>query len=163
MINTKELDKLEEYLKKNNYNYERLKIYGGEQINVFDTENTISWDVIINEYSYGHKDGLLEIMSGDNRIVDHNSYEDGVEGFLDADAIINRLESIGQNPTYEDIYEMWLDSDGSRPYDYRPVSPIFLEDIGVDVKITNHAGIIVWLENGDKIIYYPNLQEGRSV
>lgn len=61
--------------------------------------------------------------------------------------------------TYEDILQMWLDSLGSRPYDYRPVSPIFLEDIGVDIKITNPTGIIVWLENGDRIIYYPNLKE----
>ena len=159
MINTKELDKLEGYLKKNNYNYERLKVYSGEQINVFDTKNTISWDVIINEYSYGHEDGLLEIMSSDNHMVDRNSHEDGVEGFLDADTIISRLKSIGQKPTYEDIYEMWTDSLGSRPYDYRPVSPMFLEDIGIDIKITNPNGIIVWLENGDKIIYYPNLKE----
>ena len=161
MINTKELDKLEGYLKKNNYNYERLKVYSGEQINVFDTKNTISWDVIINEYSYGHENGLLEIMSSDSRIVDHNSHEDGVEGFLDADTIINRLESTGQSPTYGDIYEMWTDSLGSRPYDYRPVSPIFLEDTGVDIKITNPNGIIVWLENGDKIIYYPNLEKEK--
>lgn len=63
--------------------------------------------------------------------------------------------------TCEDIYEMWLDSDGSRPYDYRPVSPMFLEDIGVDIKITNPNGIIVWLGNGDKIIYYPNLEKEK--
>lgn len=161
MINTKELDKLEEYLEKNNYNYQRGKVFSGEQIKVFNAQNVISWDVIINEYSYGHKDGLLEIMSSDNHMVDRNSHEDGVEGFLDADTIINRLELIGQNPTYEDIYEMWLDSNGSRPYDYRPVSPIFLEDIGADFKITNPNGIIVWLENGDKIIYYPNLKEEK--
>lgn len=159
MINTKELDKLEEYLEKNNYNYERVKVFGGEQINVFDTENTISWDVILTEYSYGYEDGLLEIMSGDNHMVDHTSHGDGVEGFLDADTIINRLKSISQNPTYGDIYEMWLNSLSSRPYDYRPVSPIFLEDIGVDIKTTNPNGIIVWLENGDKIIYYPNFKE----
>lgn len=159
MINTKELDKLEEYLEENNYDYERQKVFSGEQIKVFNAQNVISWDVIINEYSYGHKDGLLEIMSSDNHMVDHDTHEDGVEGFLDADTIISRLESIGQNPTYEDIYEMWTDSLGSRPYDYRPVSPIFLEDIGVDIKTTNPNGIIVWLENGDKIIYYPNLEE----
>lgn len=159
MINTKELDKLEKYLEENNYNYQRHRFLRGEQIKVFDAKNTVSWDVVISKYSWGHEDGLLEIMSSDNHMVDHNSHEDGVEGFLDADTIINRLESIGQNPTYEDIYEMWLDSDGSRPYDYRPVSSMFLEDIGVDIKITNPNGIIVWLENGDKIIYYPNLKE----
>lgn len=162
MINTKELDKLEKYLEENNYNYERQKVFSGEQIKVFNAQNVISWDVIINEYSYGHKDGLLEIMSSDNHIVNRNLHEDGVEGFLDADTIINRLESIGQNPTYEDIYEMWTDSLSSRPYDYRPVSPMFLEDIGVNVKITNPNGIIVWLENGDKIIYYPNLEEANE-
>lgn len=133
MINTKELDKLEKYLEENNYNYERLKVFSGEQIKVFDAKNTVSWDVVIHEYSWGHKDGLLEIMSGDNHMVDHNSHEDGVEGFLDADTIINRLESIGQNLTYEDI--------------------------GVDIKTTNPNGIIVWLGNGDKIIYYPNFKE----
>ena len=63
--------------------------------------------------------------------------------------------------TYEDIFQMWTDSLGSRPCDYRPVSPIFLEDIGVDIKITNPTGIIVWLENGDKMIYYPNLDKEK--
>lgn len=63
--------------------------------------------------------------------------------------------------TYEDIFQMWLDSLDSRPYDYRPVSPMFLEDIGVDIKITNPNGIIVWLENRDKIIYYPNLKKEK--
>lgn len=55
--------------------------------------------------------------------------------------------------TYEDIYNMWLDSLSERPSDYRPISTIFLEDIN------NAEGIIVWLENGDRIIYYPNLKE----
>lgn len=70
------------------------------------------------------------------------------------------LSDIGYNIrsniiTYEDIYNMWLDSLGERPSDYRPISTIFLED-------TNSAeGIIVWLENGDKIVYYPNL-EGKE-
>lgn len=63
--------------------------------------------------------------------------------------------------TYEDIFQMWLDSLDSRPYDYRPVSPMFLEDIGVDIKITNPTGIIVWLENGDKMIYYPSLDKEK--
>lgn len=70
------------------------------------------------------------------------------------------LSDIGYNIrsniiTYEDIYNMWLDSLNERPSDYRPISTIFLEDTN------NVEGIIVWLENGDRIVYYPNL-EGRK-
>jgi hypothetical protein len=83
----KEMDKLEKYLKDNGYLYERNAEYDGEQIIVYDKRGRRQWDAVCHCYSYGHKDGLLEIMG---TIVKDKEME--VEGYLTAQDIIERLE-----------------------------------------------------------------------
>lgn len=96
-----ELNKLEKYLKDNDYNYHRVDIYEERittpaelpytlkyprhQLIVHD-ENGRQWDAICQRGSYGYDSGLLEVY-GD--IVNVN---DEVEGFLTADELITRLE-----------------------------------------------------------------------
>lgn len=96
-----ELNKLENYLKDNNYNYRRVDIYEERvttptglpytlkyprhQLIVYG-EDGRQWDAICQQGSYGYDSGLLEVY-GD--IVNIN---DDVEGFLTTDELITRLE-----------------------------------------------------------------------
>ena len=89
-----ELDKLEEYLKENDFNYER-KDYekGGEtvsgepmdwhQIRVYKDDVQI-WDVVCHYGSYGSWRGLLE---GSGEI-----FHGDVEGWLTAADVIRKIE-----------------------------------------------------------------------
>lgn len=83
-----ELNKLEEYLENNGYNYRRRSLYDGEQIIVYK-EGKRSWDAVCHSGSYGGKRGLLEVMG---KSVIKADYDDDVEGYLTADDIISRLE-----------------------------------------------------------------------
>lgn len=104
-----ELDKLENYLKENDIEYERIDtemppdiLMGspviiprgfGErhQICVPHTGSDCDWDVICNYGSYGFEDGLLELMG---TLVTEEEYEyDSVVGYLTAEDIIERLET----------------------------------------------------------------------
>ena len=105
-----ELNKLEEYLKKNGIKYRRrdeehtynVSIDGKEkdvtidkhQIVAFDPKKVQLWDVICHYGSYGADQGLLEIM-GD--IVEKD--EGDVVGFLTADDVIERIERKAKNDT----------------------------------------------------------------
>lgn len=100
MKELKELSKLEKYLKDNNIAFVRIdedgveintlmgKIVVGErhQIVVDDC-----WDVICQPNSYGWKEGLLELSGS---LVRPEFTEDGVEGWLTAEDVINRLETL---------------------------------------------------------------------
>lgn len=94
--NLRELNKLEEYLRNNNYNVERLDWpedrYSLErhQVIIYDTDGQRLWDAICQPGSYGYRDGLLEIYG---KIVDPWLDGDAVVGRLTADDIIKRLES----------------------------------------------------------------------
>lgn len=83
-----ELDKLENYLKNHNYEYDRHPLNEGEQIVVF-IKGTDSWDfdAVCSPFTYGGNEGLLEIMG---TIVENE--EDEVEGYLTTEEIIDRLE-----------------------------------------------------------------------
>lgn len=91
-----EMDKLENYLKDNNYTYERkwMESTQGEIIKVYGKDGELCWDVILHQYSYGNEKNLLEAC-GD--IVDgydpENDYYEEVEGYLTADEIIERLKN----------------------------------------------------------------------
>lgn len=85
----KEMDLLEEYLRKKEKPYQHRDMDDGEQIIVYDEEGHRLWDAICTEYSYGHERGLLEIM-GD--IVDGRRVGDSVEGWLTAQDVIDRVE-----------------------------------------------------------------------
>lgn len=96
-----ELNKLEKYLKDNDYNYYRVDIYEERittpanlpytlkyprhQLIVYD-EDGRQWDAICQRGSYGYDAGLLEVYG------DIVSVNDEVEGFLTADELITRLE-----------------------------------------------------------------------
>ena len=91
-----ELDKLEEYLKANGYEYERIDeegstfapMFNRHQIYVYK-DGEVDWDVICHYGSYGYKEGLLEIYGN----IVRGDLKDGVEGWLTADEIIERLVS----------------------------------------------------------------------
>lgn len=102
-----ELNKLEEYLKTNGYNYRRRDEEPGEQsilyprnwhqIKVYNNDLDsieVAWDVICHYGSYGYEQGLLEIMNGKEQVVDT---PDGVRGNLTAQDIINILEEDSQD------------------------------------------------------------------
>ena len=62
-------------------------LHDGYQISVNDPKTQeYKWDAVCHNFSYGHDEGLLEIMG---EIVD-NDY-DAVEGWLTAEDILKRL------------------------------------------------------------------------
>lgn len=85
-----EIMELAEYLEKyqSDYFYEIRHLHDGYQIKVYDPKGHYVWDAVCHYYSYGHEEGLLEIM-GD--IVNHDDDWE-VEGYLTAKDIIERLE-----------------------------------------------------------------------
>jgi len=97
MYKNKELNKLEKYLKKNNYNYTRIEKevwignvdIGRHQIVVFNENGDKLWDVICQYGSEGHADGLLEAMGAP--VVKYND-RSRIVGCLSADDVIKRLE-----------------------------------------------------------------------
>lgn len=98
-----ELDKLEAYLKENEIKYKRIdepcqwkqptdldlpEGFGERhQILVYDGNDKYMWDAICHWGSYGYEDGLLEVMGP--VMVEQDM---GVEGFLTAEDIINKIE-----------------------------------------------------------------------
>lgn len=101
MTDLTELNKLEEYLKEHNIPYDRidkLEIFKetphGKYITQLEQHQIIvppqdkvrQWDAICQRGSYGHESGLLEVMGKVART------KDGVEGWLTADTIIERIE-----------------------------------------------------------------------
>lgn len=75
-----EADKLVKGLIENGIEFDYLKCWDGVQI-VCD-----EWDAICHSGSYGHEQGLLEVMGTVARADD-----DDVEGWLTADEILQRL------------------------------------------------------------------------
>ena len=107
-----ELNKLEEYLKENGFEYQRedqdntlppeewrvIREIMGEDAKPMDKHQIIvfedgvrSWDAICHRGSYGAEKGLLEIM-GD--IVNDEAVGDRGEGWLTADEVIERIEAM---------------------------------------------------------------------
>lgn len=87
-----ELDKLEEYLKKNNIPYTRVdkSNYGmRHQIMVPEAYPNAEWDAICHLGSFGYAQGLLEIMGA---LVDETKDGDTVVGYLTAEDVIKRIE-----------------------------------------------------------------------
>ena len=92
-----ELDKLEEYLEENDFNYERRDFENGEtisgepmdwhQIRVYKDDVQI-WDVVCHYGSYGSERGLLE---GSGEI-----FRGDVEGWLTAADVIRKVEIGGR-------------------------------------------------------------------
>ena len=95
-----ELDKLEQYLRENHYEYKRID---QDEVLTEDgyTEKTMRhqlivcvgdvalWDAICQKGSYGYEQGLLEVM-GEPVVLPCDG--DSVAGFLTAQDVIDRLE-----------------------------------------------------------------------
>ena len=78
-----ELTRLMVGLMERNIGFTFTPFMNGGKVEVED----MSWDAICHDGSYGHQEGLLEIMGSIVKI----DYDD-VEGWLTADEILNRLE-----------------------------------------------------------------------
>lgn len=92
---TNEMQKLclwvEEHASNYNWTFYIERLFDTSQLIVFDKEtNEQLWDAICHQYSYGGKEGLLEIMG---TIVDEKKLGDSVEGWLTCDKVIDRIHS----------------------------------------------------------------------
>ena len=88
-----ELDKLEKYLKEHGYEYTREDMDRGRyadvhQIVVYENGQRL-WDAICHSGSYGHSQGLLEVMG---EIADIAGDSGAVLGWLTAQMVIDMLE-----------------------------------------------------------------------
>lgn len=75
-----EMTKLIEILKKNNIPFEVTSCWGASQLWYPNSKHAVC-DVVCHKFSFGGKDGLLEIMG----LVDE------VEGYLTAEEVANRI------------------------------------------------------------------------
>lgn len=81
-----ELTRLMTGLMERNIGFTFTPFMNGGKVQVADC----SWDAICHDGSYGHNEGLLEIMGS----IVQNEY-DSVEGYLTADEILKRLNKEG--------------------------------------------------------------------
>ena len=86
-----ELDKLELYLIKNDFNFERRDDDWRHQLLVFDEDGYVDWDAICQEGSIGYEKGLLEIMG--SLVTEEERKYDSVVGWLTVEDVIKRIES----------------------------------------------------------------------
>lgn len=83
------------------YTIEVSNLYDGKQISVYkqdendDTKKDFQWDATINNYSYGHEHGLLEVYGN---IVRKFTLDDTVFGSLTADEIIQKCPPLDTSP-----------------------------------------------------------------
>ena len=89
----RELDKLETYLKEHGYEYTREDVDGKpytdvHQIIVYKNGERL-WDAVCHSGSYGHSQGLLEVMG---EIADIAGDPGAVLGWLTAQKVIDMLE-----------------------------------------------------------------------
>lgn len=67
--------------------YEQRPLLGGSQLCYPSIENCVC-SVVCHDYSYGHQDGLLEIMG---LLTEEEEEFDSVKGWLDADEVFKRI------------------------------------------------------------------------
>lgn len=78
-----EIVKLSKMLDKEGIPHEDMQIFDGLQVNYPNKENCIC-DAICHSFSYGHEQGLLEIMG----LIE----DDDVEGYLTAKEVFKRIK-----------------------------------------------------------------------
>ena len=81
MINQTEMTKLAQALTINNIPFKKRPLFNGVQI-IGD-----GWDAICHDGSYGHEDGLIEVMGLD----DGSLRDDDVIGYLTADDVLKMV------------------------------------------------------------------------
>lgn len=93
---SKEIDKLCSFLIAENIPFEKQAFIDGYIVGVpkLDPKER-KWDAVCHSGSYGHEDGLLEIMG--TILTDEESEHDSVAGWLTAKTIISRIEKEKQN------------------------------------------------------------------
>lgn len=82
-----EIEKLSEMLDNAGIPHEDMNWLGGKQVNYPSKQNVVC-DAILNPYSYGHEEGLLEIMG----LVNERKIGDSVEGYLTAEEVFKRIK-----------------------------------------------------------------------
>lgn len=78
-----EIVKLSKMLDKEKIPHEDMQIFDGLQVNYPNKENCVC-DAICHSFSYGHEQGLLEIMG--------LTEDDDVEGYLTAKEVFKRIK-----------------------------------------------------------------------
>lgn len=78
-----EIVKLSKMLDKEKIPHEDMQIFDGLQVNYPNKENCVC-DAICHSFSYGHEQGLLEIMG--------LTENDDVEGYLTAKEVFKRIK-----------------------------------------------------------------------
>lgn len=81
MTNQAEMTKLAQALTVNNIPFKERPLFNGVQI-IGD-----GWDAICHDYSYGHEDGLIEVMGLD----DGSNRDDDVIGYLTAEDVLKMV------------------------------------------------------------------------
>ena len=81
-----EMKKLINLLEKSNIPFETRDCHGTIQV-CYPSIKTMICDAICHDYSYGHEEGLLEIMG----LVDEDTVGDTVEGWLTAKEVYGRI------------------------------------------------------------------------
>lgn len=93
-----EMTKLIEILKKNNIPFEVTSCWGASQLWYPNSKHAVC-DVVCHKFSFGGKDGLLEIMG----LVDEEEVGDDVEGYLTAEEVANRIFEHRHKVLYKEI------------------------------------------------------------
>ena len=81
-----EMTKLIKILKKSNIPFEVTSCEGAPQV-WYPNRKHVVCDAVCHKFSFGGKDGLLEIMG----LVDEEEVGDEVEGYLTAEEVANRI------------------------------------------------------------------------
>lgn len=94
----RELDYLENYLRKHGIKYERIDKEYGEYCNrhqliVYNDAGERVWDAICQVGSYGYEQGLLEILGEKITGFRLGKDNDEVIGWLTAEDVIERIEN----------------------------------------------------------------------
>ena len=79
----KEIFKLVQFFDNNRLPYTLENLWGGYKFAPVPQD----WDAICHDFSYGHEEGLLEIMGS----LVREDIGDEVEGWLTAEAVIERM------------------------------------------------------------------------
>ena len=98
-------------------------------------------DVICHEYSYGGKEGLLEIMG---LVNEKNTGGDSVEGHLTADEVFERIAKYHRTHKTAEEVDKWMDNSNVDWLDYWFVDNATGEEFFVEVRDTDHAKSDAW-------------------
>lgn len=93
-----EMTKLIEILKKNNIPFEVTSCGGAPQV-WYPNRKHVVCDAVCHKFSFGGKDGLLEIMG----LVDEEEVGDEVEGYLTAEEVANRIFEHRRKVSHKEI------------------------------------------------------------